>query len=95
MSKAVLGVRIIRESTLKRCDNDYRLQMIVILMCKIDGVFVFMGFCNTAGNAGQVVCPFIEVSIIQIVFLLEEVLLYTSETKKSARTGQAAVSPMA
>ena len=55
--------------------------MIVVLMRKIDGVFVFMCFRNTAGNASQVVCPFVEVSIIQIIFLLKEVLWYALETE--------------
>ena len=55
--------------------------MIVVLVGKINRVFVFLSFFNTAGNAGQVVCPFVEVSIIQIVFLLEDVLLYALDTE--------------
>ena len=55
--------------------------MIVILVGKTNGVFVFLSFLNTAGNAGQIVCSFVKVSIIQIVFLLEDVLLYGSESE--------------
>ena len=55
--------------------------MIVILVSKSDGVFVFWSFFNTAGNAGQVVCPFVEVPIVQIVFILEDVLFYVLEVE--------------
>ncbi len=61
---------------MKRSDNDYRLQMIFILVGKSDGVFVLLSFFDTAGNAGQVVCPFVEIPIIQIVFVLKDVLVY-------------------
>ena len=55
--------------------------MIVILVGKMDGVDVLLSFNDTAGNAGQVVCPFMEVSIIEIVFILEDVLLHALETE--------------
>lgn len=58
--------------------------MIVILVGKTNGVFVFLSFLNTAGNAGQIVCSFVKVSIIQIVFLLEDVLC----TDQKARTSK-------
>ena len=64
---------------MERSDNDYGLQVIVILVGIFDVVFVFLGFPDTTDNAGQVVCPFVEVSIIEIVFLLENVLLYELE----------------
>lgn len=53
--------------------------MIVILVGKIDSGDFFLSFNNTASNAGQIVCPFMEVSIIEIVFILEDVLLYALE----------------
>lgn len=49
--------------------------MIVILVGRVYGVFILLSFFNAAGNAGHVVCPLVEVSIIKIVFLLEDVLL--------------------
>lgn len=61
--------------------------MIVILVGKVDGVFVFLSFFKTAGNAGQVVCSFVEISIIQVVFLLEYVLLYALETEQQQQRG--------
>ena len=66
---------------MKRSDDDYRLQKIVILMGKSDGVFVLLSFFNTAGNAGQVVCPFVKVPIVQIVFILKDVLVYALATE--------------
>ena len=49
--------------------------MIVVLVGKTDGVFFLVGFFDAAGNAGQVVCPFVKVSIVQIVLRLKNVLL--------------------
>ena len=66
-------------STLKRNDTNYRLQMTFVLVSKLESVFVLVSFFNAAGNACQVVCPFVEVSIIQIVLLLKYVLLYVLE----------------
>ena len=73
---------------MERSNNYYGLQDIVILVGKNDVVFVFLGFSNTTDNAGQVVCPFVEVSIIEIVFLLENVLLYELEPRNN-KQGQA------
>ena len=56
--------------------------MIVILVSKINGVTVAMSFLDTAGKAGDIVCPFVEVSIIQIVFFLKDVLLYALEVQE-------------
>ncbi len=54
--------------------------MIIVLMSEIDGVFVFVGFFHAAGKAGQIVCPFVEISIVQIVLFLKDVLFYALET---------------
>ena len=45
-------------------DGDYRLQMIVILMGELDRVVVFSRFHNTASDASQVVCSFMEIPIV-------------------------------
>ena len=66
-------------STLKGNDTEYRLQITLILVSKIKSVFVLVGFFNAAGNTCQVVCPFVEVSIVQIVLLLKYVLLNVLE----------------
>lgn len=58
--------------------------MIFILIGKFDGVDFFLSFNNTAGNAGQVVCPFMEVSIIEIVFILENMLFVRIRNGQSA-----------
>lgn len=55
--------------------------MIVILVGKSHGVFISLSFFDAAGNAGQVVRPFVEVPKIQIVLLLEDVLLHALDTK--------------
>ena len=56
--------------------------MIVILVSKLDGVIINLGFFNTAGYTGQVVRSFVEVYVVQIVFPLKDVLLHALETEK-------------
>ena len=50
--------------------------MTFVLVGKSDGVFVLLSFFDTAGNAGHVVCPFVEIPIVHIVFVLKDVLVY-------------------
>lgn len=94
MSKAVLGLGS-WDSTLKRNNTEYRLQTTLILVSKIKSVFILVGFFDAAGNTCQVVCPFVEVSMVQIVFLLEYVLLNVLEPINLEGMGEAAVSRMA
>ena len=56
--------------------------MTLVLVGKIKSVLVLVSLFNAAGNACQVVCPFMEVSIIQIVLLLKYVLVYALELEK-------------
>ena len=79
---------------MKRNDNEYRLQMIVVLVSKVESIFVLVGFIDTAGNAGQVVGPFVEVPIVQIILLLKYVLLYVLEMENHQNRAKA-VSRMA
>lgn len=48
--------------------------MIAILICKSYIIVAILTPLNTRSNAGYIVCPFVEISIIEIVLVLKDVL---------------------